>query len=108
MNEDALRKKYSEEIKKRFAHDIKDETNQEFVQRQLDSAKHTVIQRFLTKEARERLNNVRAAKPELVETVELAIVEAVQAGSLREEIDEEKLKHILEQASTQKKFHFIK
>jgi len=108
MNQDELKQKYAEEVRKRYAKDLQQRNTDEFVQRQLDSARKTAVLRLLTKEARERLNNVRIARPELADTVELALMEALQAGMLKEQIDDLKLKQVLEQVSTQKRFNFIK
>ena len=108
MNNDEMRKKYAEEIRRKFSQESSQGGAQEFVQRQLESAKKTAVLRYLTKEARERLANVRVAKPELAETVEMALVEALQSGMLNGQIDDEKLKLVLEQVSSQKRFNFIK
>ena len=69
---------------------------QDYVQQNLDRAKKSAVQKFLTKEARERLFAVKTAHPDLAEKVELAILGAVQAGNLKTEITEEQLKEILE------------
>ncbi len=69
---------------------------QDYVQQNLDRAKKSAVQKFLTKEARERLFAVKTVHPDLAEKVELAILGAVQAGNLKTEITEEQLKEILE------------
>jgi len=82
---------------------------QDFLKQQLEGVKKTVLQRFLTKDARERLATVRVANKELAEHVELAILEAAQSGQIRSQLDEEKLKEILGRVSgTKKGFRIIK
>src|SRR3972149_5874940 len=97
---DEYAKRYAEELKKKYSVKSSSSEEQEFVQRQLESARKSVVQRYLTKEARERLNTVRVAKPELAQTIELAIVEAAQAGAIKEAVSEEQLKQILDQATS--------
>jgi len=82
---------------------------QDFVTQQLESAKKTVLQRFLTKEARERLATVKAARPELANQIEMAIFDAAQAGGVEGQIDDARLKEILNRATNEKKnFRIIK
>jgi len=82
---------------------------QDFVTQQLEGAKKTVLHRFLTKEARERLATVKAAHPELANQVEMAIFETAQAGAVQGQIDEVQLREILNRATNEKKnFRIIK
>jgi len=82
---------------------------QDFITQQLESAKKTVLQRFLTKEARERLATVKTARPELANQVEMAIFDAAQAGGVEGQIDDVRLKEILNRATNEKKnFRIIK
>ncbi len=64
-------------------------------QQKYETARKQLFQQLLTKEARERLNNVRVAHPELAQKVELAIVQAVQSGQVKNVIDDELVKHLL-------------
>lgn len=82
--------------------------NEDFLQQQLEGMKKTVLQRCLTKEARERLGNVRVANPALAEQVELALIEAAQAGQITEPIDDERLKEVLSRSTPKKGFKIIK
>ena len=67
---------------------------QDFIHQQLEGAKKTVLQRFLTKEARERLATVKIA---------------AQAGQIQGQITEEQLREILNRASGSKKeFNIIR
>jgi len=78
---------YSDDFKSRYANDSEKRSEQEFVQRQLESARKTAVLKFLTKEARERLSNVKIARPEVAD---------------------EKLREILEQVSAKRDFKIIK
>ena len=82
---------------------------QDFINQQLEGAKKTVLQRWLTKEARERLAMIKSAKPALAQQVEMSIFELAQAGAFQEPIDEMRLKEILNHVSEEKKnFRIIK
>ncbi len=76
---------------------------QDFTQQQLEGAKKTILQRFLTKEARERLATVRIANPKLAEHIEVGLFEAAQSGQIQGQITEEQLKDILNRATGAKK-----
>ena len=104
-----LKKKYAEELRSRFSEERSQTEEQAFVQRQLDSAKKSILHRFLSRDARQRLANVRVAHAELAEQVEIALLDAAQTGMLKGEISDMQLRGILERATSEKKnFKFIK
>ncbi len=54
-----------------------------------------VMRLFLTSEARQRLNNVRMVKPEIADFVEEQIIQLVNSGKLKRQLNEEEVKEIL-------------
>jgi len=68
----------------------------------LEELKRAILAKCLTKEARERLANVRIANPQLAGQVELYLIQVYQQGGLREPISDDKLKELLK-TLTQKK-----
>ena len=102
------RQKYNEDLRKKLAQDSAQSENQEFVNLQLDSIKKSIVQRFLTPEARQRLANIRAARPQLADTVETALMEASQSGMLKQQLGETELKQFLDHVTQKPKFNFIK
>jgi programmed cell death protein 5 len=100
--------RYVEDLRKKLAQEKVQNENQEFVQRQLDSAKKSVVQRYLTPEARQRLANIRAARPAVADAVEAALMDASQTGMLKQQIGETELKQFLDQISQRPKFKIIK
>lgn len=52
--------------------------------------------KYLTKEARERLGNIRAARPELASSIEQQIATLGRSGRI-EKIDDDQLKQILKE-----------
>lgn len=99
---------YMTDLKKKLAQESVQNENQEFVQRQLDSARKSVVQKYLTPEARQRLANIRAVKPQVADAVETALLEASQSGMLKQQIGELELKQFLDQINQKPKFKFIR
>ncbi len=100
------------EIRKRKLEDLQrsqqNAVNEDFIKQQLEGVRKTILQRCLTKEARERLGNVRVANPQLAEQVELALMEAAQTGQITEPIDDNRLKEILSRSTAKQGFKIIK
>ena len=100
------------EIRKRKLEELQraqqNAANEDFLNQQLEGVKKTVLQRCLTKEARERLGNVRVANPALAEQIEIALIEAAQVGQITEPVDDNRLKEILSRSTPKKGFKIIK
>ena len=75
-------------------------TIEEIEQRKkLEKLKQDVLTNFLTKEARERLGNIRYGHPEIVEEVENMLIQSALSGRLKTVIDDKKLKELLQAIS---------
>lgn len=85
----AQQKAYQDEIAEREA--------------EIDAQRRAILRKILTPEARERLANLRLARPEIAEGVEQQLILLAQSGRLREMITDEMLKQILEQIIPQKR-----
>lgn len=93
MSEDAL-----DELKKRK----KEQLSQGDVEGQMEQQREQVRQQLkqiasqiLTKEARSRLANIRAAKPDFAAQVEMQLVQLYRAGQIKDTITDEQLKTLL-------------
>lgn len=84
-----------------------DEIKQSQEAQQLELLKKSALQTILTKDARERLNMLKSAHPELASQIEIALIQAAQSGQIAEQITEEKLKIILQQAGSKKGFKIV-
>ena len=64
----------------------------------VEEMKRKLLGECLTKEARERLVNVRIANPQLAEQVELYLIQVQQQGQLTEPLPEDKFKDLLKKS----------
>jgi programmed cell death protein 5 len=82
--------------------------NEEQEKQQLELLKKQLLTKIFTKDARERLNRVRLAHPQIAEQIELSLLPAAQAGHIQEKIDDQKLKNILKRIQEEKRSFNIK
>ena len=73
-------------------------------QQQIELIKKTIFFKTLTKEARNRLNIVRSAHPELVAKAELVLLQAIQTGQIRDTVTDDDVKEILTKLKEDKNF----
>ncbi len=66
-----------------------------------EQQKAAAIREILTPEARERLGNVRLAKPDVADSIEVQLIQLAQSGRLAGKVTDEQLKELLR--SLQKK-----
>jgi len=76
---------------------------QEELRRQYDVQKKLALQQILTPEARSRLANIRAAKPEFAEQIELQLIQLAQSGRISSQITDAQLKEILRRVQNRKR-----
>lgn len=62
-----------------------------------EAQKQALLRQALTDSARQRLNSVKMSKPEFGEQVEQQVVALAQSGRLQGQIDEEKMKALLQE-----------
>lgn len=90
MSDDEL-EKLREEKRKELQEQQQDQGEQ--VEQQRQAVKQKASQ-YLTDEARSRLGNVRAARPELAQSVEMQIARLGESGRIQK-VDDDSLKDIL-------------
>ncbi len=82
---------------------LEEQQRQAEQRKQYEIQKRLAIQQILTPEARSRLANIRAAKPEFAEQLELQLIQLAQAGRLGSKITDAQLREILSKLQARKR-----
>jgi programmed cell death protein 5 len=98
-DEEELRRRKLLELQARF----EEQSRQEQARRQYEAQKKLAIQQILTPEARSRLANISAAKPEFAEQIELQLIQLAQSGRLTSQITDTQLREILKRLQQRKR-----
>lgn len=77
-------------------------------QQQAEAVRKTALLKYMSKEARERLNRIKVVRPELAEKVELALLQAVQLGQIRDAVTDVQLKNILTEVTEKKQMRILR
>ncbi|EZQ06902.1 MULTISPECIES: DNA-binding protein [Acidianus] len=73
---------------------------------EMEARKDALLRAILTPEARERLNNVKLVRPEIVESLEDQLIALAQARRIKIPVTDDELKEILSQLADQEKRDF--
>jgi programmed cell death protein 5 len=73
--------------------------------KQTEEALKSIMLKILTKNARERLNNLKIVKPELALQLEIYLAQLYQSGQIKEQITEQQLILILKNLSNKQDFN---
>lgn len=100
MSDDAL-----DELKKKKMEQLNGQAEdvpqaQEQQAEQMRQQLKQIAAQILTKKARSRLGNVRAAKPDLAAQIELQLVQLHRMGQIRDKITDEQLKKLLKEVQS--------
>jgi len=85
-----------ETIRQRKMQELQRQIEEERKRQELAAQRRAVLRAILTPEARERLDNLRVVRPELVDALEQQLITLAQSGKVRVPITDEDLKRILE------------
>jgi programmed cell death protein 5 len=102
---DELREKRMEELKER---EEGDQEAQQAAQQQAEAQKKAILRQHLTDDARQRLNTVKMSKPQFGEQVEQQVIAIARSGRLNGQIDDDKMRDLLQELKPDKKSFDIK
>jgi len=71
--------------------------------KQAEAQRQQILRQLLTPEARERLSNLKMARPEVAESVENQLIMLAQSGRIRQQIDDATLKELLQRIIPKKR-----
>ena len=96
-----------EEIKKKKMEQLKkqqeSQEQQQEAEEQMRAQKKAILRQIMTPDARERLGNLRVARPDLADRIESQIISLAQRGVTQGKIDDETLKELLKKLKGNKK-----
>jgi programmed cell death protein 5 len=90
-----LRKKRLQELQQDEQLQQSMEEQQELQEKQFDEQKKRILRSVLTPQAKERLNNIKLARPQIGEQIENQLIMLAQSGRLQEKIDDAQLRQLL-------------
>lgn len=90
-DEEELRRRKLMELRTK----LEEQRRQEELRRQYEIQKRLAMQQILTPDARSRLANIRAARPEFAEQIELQLIQLAQSGRVTSQITDAQLREIL-------------
>jgi programmed cell death protein 5 len=107
LSEDELDEGELEEIRKRRLQELQQRISQEQqrsqAQQQMEQQKQALLRRILTPEARQRISNLKMVKPDFATTLELQLIQLVQAGKVQTPITDGQVKEILARLQGQRR-----
>ncbi len=95
-----------EEIKRRKMMELmsqQGEGEEELRREQEEMARQNILRQILEPEARERLANLKLARPDLAQVVENQLILLAQSGRIYKKISDAELKEILRRLTSQKR-----
>ena len=96
-----------EELRRKKMEELKEQQesgeDQQAQQQAADAQKQALLRRYLTDEARKRLNTIRMSKPQFADQVERQLLALAQSGRISGQIDDEKMKQILRELKPDEK-----
>ncbi|MFH1100831.1 MAG: DNA-binding protein [Methanobacteriota archaeon] len=100
---EALRKKRLQQLQQQqfLSQDSFDEQADQ--QKEQDKQRQQILRAILTTKARERLGNIKVARPEIAENIENQLIMLAQNGRLQSKINDEQLRELLSRILPRKK-----
>lgn len=97
-----------EKLRKKRLRQLQEQVNQSFEEQEIqqqeyEETRKTILRAILTPEARQRLNTLKMARPEIVEKIENQLIILAQSGRLRNKITDEQLKELLSRLMPKKR-----
>ena len=103
-----LRKKRMQQLMQAKSGEGQQQIQQMQQQEAMEKQIKQIIDKIMDVEARQRLANIRLARPEYARQIEMLLIQMAQSGNLPGKIDDKTLKQLLTRIKSQKKESSIK
>ena len=100
---EALRKKRLQELQQQQMLSQESFDEQADQQKEMEQQRQQILRAILTTQARERLGNIKVARPEIAENIENQLILLAQNGRLQSKINDEQLRELLSRILPRKK-----
>ena len=98
-----LRKKKMQELQSQIDLQGSYEEQEEQQKKEFDEKKKQILRGLLTNQARERLGRIKVARPEFAENIENQLIMLAQSGQLKNKINDEQLRMLLQKILPKKR-----
>ena len=99
-----------EELRKKRAQELQQQTDseetkkqQEAQQKQLEEQKKAILRSILTTDAKQRLSNIKLARPQVGEQIENQLIMLAKSGRLQQKITDAQLRELLRKLMPKKR-----
>ncbi len=99
---DQLRKKRAQELQQQVNNDESTEVDLD-EQKKFEEQKKAILRSILTPEAKQRLSNIKLARPMIGEQIENQLIMLAQSGRLQEKITDAQLRELLQKIMPKKR-----
>jgi programmed cell death protein 5 len=102
---DELRQRRMRELlaREQAQRDVQEQVQERLAEQEVERQIRYIITQILSPEARERLGNIRLARPPFARQIEILLIQLYQAGKLPARISDEQFKAILNQIKGQQR-----
>jgi len=92
-----------EKLREKKLREMQEGESAEEEKQEAEAQKKAALRKVLTPDARQRLSNLRVARPEFAESIEQQLIMLAAKGRVQGKIDDEQLKELLKKAQSGKK-----
>ncbi|MGD2249317.1 MAG: DNA-binding protein [Candidatus Methanofastidiosia archaeon] len=100
-----IRRKKAEEMRKR-QEEMQQQQEEEQAALQQEMQKQVILKQILDTKARERLTRIKMANPQYGEQIEAVLFQLLQAGRIKQKLDEDQFKQLIHQVFGSRKREF--
>ncbi len=97
-----LRKKRAQELQQKLESE-ESEDQQQAQKEQLEEQKKSILRSILTTDAKQRLSNIKLARPQIGEQIENQLIMLAQSGRLQQKITDAQLRELLRKIMPKKR-----